>query len=162
MGKSKLLPGIILILCVFLLCCDRENPVSHSDCKNFNLKSTAESCDFGPDSSCICYDYNVQNKKLTLKHINAGFNCCPGEIYCDIEIKGDTIFLKESEEKAVCDCDCLYDVDIVVLDIERKGYVIDLDEPYCNDQERILFEIDLTQNETGVFCVERTLYPWGI
>jgi hypothetical protein len=162
MKNSIFLLGIGLLIGVFIFSCDRENPVSHSDCKNFNLKSTAESCDFGSDSSCVCYSYNIHDKKLILNHINAAFNCCPGKIYCDVQIKGDTISLKEKEEKAICDCDCLYDVDIIVPEIEKKRYVIDLHEPYCRDQERILFEIDLTQIETGVFCVERTLYPWSI
>jgi hypothetical protein len=160
--KIKALTGFSLFIAMFLFSCDRENPVSHSDCKNFNLKATTESCDYGSDSSCVCYNYSIQEKRLVLNHINAAFNCCPGEIYCDIEIKGDTIFLKEKEEKAACDCDCLYDIDIIVSDVERKRYVIDLYEPYCSGQESILFEIDLTQNETGVFCVERTLYPWGL
>jgi len=162
MKKNNLFLEIILIPCAFLICCDRENPVSHSECKSSNLKSIAGSCDYGSDSSCICWNYNIQNKKLTLKHVNAGFNCCPGEIYCDIDIDNDTIFLKESEEKAQCDCDCLYDVDIIVSEIEKHKYVINLNEPYSGDQEKIVFEIDLTSNETGVFCVERKSYPWGI
>jgi len=162
MKKSELLLGIGLIAGVFFTGCDREKPVSHSDCKNFNLKSATQYIDYGSDSSCVSYSYNFQDKKLILKHINAGFNCCPGEIYCDIDIKNDTIFLKESEQKADCDCDCLYDVDIKISDIAKQKYIISINEPYCNDQEKILFEIDLTRNETGVYCVERTQYPWGI
>jgi hypothetical protein len=158
----KGLTGFSLFIAVFLFSCDRENPVSHSDCKKFNLKSISESCDYGSDSSCICYDYNGQDKKLILKHVNAGFNCCPGEIFCDIETDNDTIFLEESEEKAECNCNCLYDVDITVSDIKSQKYVINLREPYSGDQQRIVFEIDLTSNETGVFCVEREQYPWGI
>lgn len=162
MKKIKLLIGISSFIGLFLFSCDRENPVSHSDCKSFSLKSTAGSCDYGSDSSCICWDYNNQEKKLIIKHVNAGFNCCPGKIFCDIEIDNGTIFLEESEEKAQCDCSCLYDVDITVSGIKRQKYVINLREPYIDDQERIVFEIDLTSNKTGVFCVERTLYPWGL
>jgi hypothetical protein len=95
-------------------------------------------------------------------HINAGFNCCPGEIYCDIDIRNDTIFLIESEEKAECDCNCLYDIDITIAEVEKQKYHISIDEPYHKGQEKILFEIDLIENETGIFCVQRTLYPWGI
>jgi hypothetical protein len=162
MKISEILPGICLLAGVFFLSCDKENPVSHSDCKNSNLKSIGQSCDYGPDSSCVSYIYNDQDKKLKLTHINAGFNCCPGEIYCHIEIKNDTVFLTESEEKADCDCDCLYDIDIHISEIVKQKYYISIIEPYRNNQEKILFEIDLTQNETGLFCVERTLYPWGI
>jgi hypothetical protein len=162
MKKIKVLTEFSICIAVILFSCDRENPVSHSDCKSFSLKSIAGSCEYGSDSSCICYDYNSQVKKLIIKHVNAGFNCCPGEIYCDIDIDNDTIFLKESEEKAECNCDCLYDVEIVVSDIEKHKYVINLNEPYSGDQERIVFDIDLTKNETGVFCMERKQYPWGI
>jgi hypothetical protein len=151
-----------LLLTGIILSCDKEKPVSHSDCKNFNLKSALQSGDYGSDSSCVSYDYNFQEKKLIIKHINAGFNCCPGEIYCDIDIKNDTIFLRESEEKAECNCNCLYDIDINISEVAKQKYYISFNEPYCNDQEKILFEIDLAQNETGVICVQRTLYPWGI
>jgi len=162
MKEIKILPEVSLLICLLLFSCDRENPVTHSDCKNSNLKAREGSCDFGSDSSCVCYNYNSQDRKLIIKHVNAGFNCCPGEIYCDIDIKKDTIFLEESEQKAQCKCDCLYDVDITVFDIKRQKYVISLREPYIGDQKRIVFEIDLTSNETGVFCVERTSYPWGL
>jgi hypothetical protein len=160
--KFKVLTAFSICIAVILFSCDRENPVSHSDCKNFNLKSNTGSCDYGSDSSCICYDYKSQDKTLIIKHVNAGFNCCPGKIYCDIDIYSDTIFLSEREEKAECDCNCLYDVDLTISKIEKQKYVISLYEPYCFDQYRILFEIDLNQNETGVFCVERTSYPWGL
>lgn len=162
MGKNTLLLGISLLVGVLITGCDREKPINHSNCKDFSLKSTAESGDYGSDTSCACYTYNFQEKKLILKHINAGFNCCPGEIYCDIDIENDTIFLTESEEKADCDCDCLYDIDIDISEVKKQKYYISIYEPYCKNQERIQFEIDLTLNETGVFCVRRTLYPWGI
>jgi hypothetical protein len=74
----------------------------------------------------------------------------------------DTIFLTESEEKAECDCNCLYDLDINIPEVEKQKYYISIHEPYRGNQVKIIFEIDLTQNETGVFCVERTLYPWGL
>jgi hypothetical protein len=162
MKKNIFLVGIILLVLAFFISCDKDNPISHSECKDFNLKSIVQSDSIGSDSSCVTYTYNFQNKKLILKHINAAFNCCPGEIYCDIDIVNDTIFLTESEEKANCDCNCLYDLDINISEVEKQKYYINIYEPYCSDQDKILFEIDLTQNDTGVFCVERTLYPWGI
>jgi hypothetical protein len=42
MGKGKFLPGIISLVVVFFLSCDKENPVSHSECKDFNLKLTIQ------------------------------------------------------------------------------------------------------------------------
>lgn len=162
MKRIKLLLGIGLLLGVLFISCKKENPISHSNCKNFNLKFTTESNNYGSDTTCVSYTYNLQDKEFIIKHINTGFNCCPGEIYCDIDIKNDTIFLTESEEKAECDCNCLYDIDINVSEVEKQKYHISIYEPYCKNQEKILFEIDLTQNETGVFCVQRTQYPWGI
>jgi len=162
MGKSELLVGISLLVAVFVISCDKENPVSHSECKDFGLKSIVQLSDFGSDSGCVRYTYFFQDRKLMLEHINAGFNCCPGEIYCDIQMDNDTIILTESEEKAECDCNCLYDLDINIPEVEKQKYYISIHEPYRGNQVKIIFEIDLTQNETGVFCVERTLYPWGL
>jgi hypothetical protein len=162
MKKYELLLGISFLVVVFLISCDKEKPINHSNCKSFSLKSTAQLSDYGSDTSCVSYTYNFQDKKLIIKHINAGFNCCPGEIYCEIDIKNDTIFLSESEEKAECDCNCLYDIEINISEVAKRKYYISITEPYYKNQEQILFEIDLTRNETGIFCIQRTIYPWGI
>lgn len=166
MKKIKLLLGISLLVGVFFLSCNKENIenpiINYSSCKDFNSKSNTQIDDYGSDTSCVSYSYNFQDKKLTLKHINAGFNCCPGNLFCEIDFLNDTIRIKEKEEKTDCYCNCLYDLDIYVSNIELGKYYIFIDEPYCGSQEKIIFEINLALNSTGKFLVRRTEYPWGI
>lgn len=169
MKKIKLL-GISLLFGMLLISCNKEKTentiigelVEHTDCKDYYSKSDYNISDYGSDTSCVYYSYDVQDKKLIFKHINAGFNCCPVNLFCEIDIINDTIKIKEKEEKAQCDCNCLYDLDINIFDIELKKYYISIDEPYLGNQEKILFEIDLALNREGEFLVTRTDYPWGI
>ncbi len=166
MKKIKILLGISLLVGMFLMSCEKESSnigglINHTDCKDFSLKNTHIN-DYGTDTSCVMYSYNSQDKKLNLKHINAGFNCCPDKLFCEIDILADTVRIEEREKDALCSCNCLFDLDIVVNNIELEKYYIIFDEPYCGDQDKIMFEIDLTKDITGKFCVHRTVYPWGI
>jgi len=112
--------------------------------------------------SCSEYLFDKENNKLTLKHINAGFNCCPDSLYCIVELKSDTILIQEFEKSAPCRCNCLYDLDIEIGSVDLKKYQIKFIEPYVADHNELLFEIDLTKNSTGSYCVTRKQYPWGV
>ena len=149
-------------------CHDEKAPVTsgitgsitdHSDCKLFkdaNLKFTE------PDTfSCINYSYDPANLKLSLQHINAGFNCCPEEIYCEIFTHNDTILIKELEKGQACNCLCLFDLDIEVNNVGQYKYVLKFIEPYADGLEELIFGIDLTSGIAGEFCVDRHSYPWG-
>jgi hypothetical protein len=99
---------------------------------------------------------------LTVKHINAGFNCCPDSLYCKVDLEGDTILIQELENSTLCHCNCLYDLVIEIKGIDLKKYHVKFIEPYVADQNKLLFEIDLTEDSTGSYCVTRQQYPWGI
>jgi hypothetical protein len=131
-----------------------------SDCKE--LKSIAIWEDTADTLSCIEYFYNAENKKLILKHVNAGFNCCPEKIYSDITFADDSIIIIESEKIPACDCNCLYDLEFEFTGISEKVYAVRLLEPYIRDEEEINVSIDLAENDTGSFCVIRKGYPWGL
>jgi hypothetical protein len=73
--------------------------IKHTSCKD-NFKSASE---ITPDS-LSCIDYYFDQNKLSLKHINAGFNCCPERLWCNISLKNDTIIVQEFEKSALCDC----------------------------------------------------------
>jgi len=160
---------MIVVAALFVLSCDKEtadqqNPdvsgqiVKHTSCKEM-LKSAAQ---FTPDSlSCINYSFDGENK-LTVKHINAGFNCCPESLWCNISLKNDTIIFHEFEKSASCKCNCLYDLDMEVTGISTKKYFLKFVEPYCGEQEKLFFEIDLSEETEGLVCVTRKQYPWGI
>ena len=134
--------------------------VYYSDCKTFEGMYRGP---VTPDTlSCIEYVYDEDNNLLKLNHINAGFNCCPGKITCTITIVGDTIVIKESEEASLCNCNCLFDVDMELKEVEKKSYFIKVIEPYCGDQEKLYFEVDFQNAQEGKYCANRKDYPWGM
>jgi hypothetical protein len=104
----------------------------------------------------------MTSKILIFKHINAGFNCCPEGFYCNVSLKNDTIVIEEFENSSLCDCNCLFDLDIEVKGVETKTYQIKFIEPYCGDQAKLEFPVNLAVLKDGIFCVTRTRYPWGI
>jgi hypothetical protein len=160
-----LLFGGLLLL---LISCHKHNePVNQtptieitamSDCKNYGMQKAL--IDTTADYDCIEYVYQPTGI-LTMHHINAGFNCCP-EIDTDIEVEGDVIMITEIETSGQCQCNCLFDLDLEVRDIAPGEYLIRVVEPYAiQSDEELSFTVDLADNPAGVFCVERTHYPWG-
>jgi len=135
--------------------------VSNSACK-YNTESSFQDQGTPDTLSCVEYSFDENENKLTLKHINAGFNCCFDSLYCEISQEGDTIQIQEIEKNPQCYCECLYDLNIEINGIERKKYQLDFIEPYRLKLEKLAFEIDLTESETGSFCVTRKRCPWGI
>lgn len=134
--------------------------ISNSECKGLKSIFLTSST---PDSiSSVEYNYHASNNKLMLKHINAGFNCCPGILTCDFRLNADTIIIQEYEEVAQCHCDCLYDLTIEIDGIETKKYQIKFIEPYATNLAPLIFELDLTSIISGSYSVVRKQYPWGI
>lgn len=172
MKASTNLILIFLVTALFIICCEKDNSskkeinfsgslTSYSSCKN-NFKSTLEVNETPDTLSCVEYVFDNENNKLTLKHINAGFNCCPDTITCDIKLNGDTIQIEEHEGAALCDCNCVYDLDLEIKGVEAKKYRVKMVEPYADDQAKLDFQIDLIQNASGSYCVTRKQYPWGV
>jgi hypothetical protein len=129
----------------------------YTDCgkkKNSNLSR----------SSCINYSYNESKKTLYIEHINAAFNCCPDSLSCYVTLNENFIVIYENEifdpSSAHCLCQCLYDLNIKLKGIEPQVYQIRIGEPYLGDQEELCFEIDLSLESNGSYCVSRSGYPW--
>lgn len=166
MKKAFTLILPVLILVLSLLQCENEELnisakiTNDPQCKSSKFAGITEDT---PDTlSCIGYSYKVQEKKLYLKHANAGFNCCPGKLSCTAEMKGDSIIIKESEESFLCNCDCLYDLEIEITGLATGQYVIKVIEPYSGIQQKIIFPVSFTEDTQSAFCVTRKLYPWGM
>ena len=124
------------------------------ECKIFGTRA-------GFDETCVIYDYDGQGL-LTLQHINAGFNCCPGDIIVDITINDNIIEIAEMESQSACDCTCLYDLNIEVHYLNPGDYTIQFDEPYLPPgDEPLVFVLDLNGPASGSFCLPRSGYPWG-
>jgi len=170
MNSNRIRFSILLFLGVFILGCEKEEKpplvisgelFSNTQCKDF-FKSSSEGYTTPDSLSCIEYSFNQADNALTLRHINAGFNCCPEELSCEIIAQGDTLIVEEYEKSALCNCNCLYDLEIVINGILESVYKIKMIEPYAHDQEELFFEIDLSKEASGSFCVVRKGYPWGI
>ncbi|OGU13040.1 MAG: hypothetical protein A2X61_03505 [Ignavibacteria bacterium GWB2_35_12] len=136
--------------------------VKYTDCKN-TFTGLAVSDTTPNNLDCIEYNFNNDDGILRLKHINAGFNCCPGKITADISISSDAIIINEKEQSALCDCDCLFDIDYEIKNLDSWAFKIVVVEPYRPTEEAVLeFNVGLKAQPSGKFCVERHNYPWNM
>lgn len=137
--------------------------VSYHGCKTFQEESGASSLVslfHDQNQDCIEYQY-YGDSVLEIRHINAGFNCCPGEIVARVDINDNMIVIKESETESQCLCLCLFDVNYRIEGLMPGKYTIKIIEPYTNDQEEKLeFTLDLSRATSGTYCVRRNHYPW--
>ena len=111
--------------------------------------------------SCIEYSYNKSLKILSVKHINAGFNCCPESLTCTVTYKNDSIIIQEFEKNMGCKCNCLYNLEMEVEGVEPGKYQLRMIEPYLGNQDKLDFDLDLLKQKEGSHCVDRNIYPWG-
>ncbi len=173
--KRRILPVLSLVLLLAFAACDEAGesttPVTTGDpagqltsateCKSF-MKSTLT----GPGSSsesAVLYDYDADTRILTLTHVNAGFNCCPGELSATVTVSEGTVTIAEREREAGCHCNCLFDLGIEVRNLPAGEWSIVFDEPYRHaDDAAISFTVDLRSEPSGEHSVPRRFYPWGI
>ena len=154
------------VVILFAACDEKESlPITFGltnspECKNID-KSAAfnEKAD---SLSCIEYTYNSESKTLILKHINAGYNCCPGKISFDATFSNDTLIIEESETSSLCNCNCLYDLEMEFKNFTDQNFQIKIIEPYLGNCEEINFRIDLKSDKNGEWCSVRKSYPWGM
>jgi len=136
---------------------------SFSNCKLLNkITGLSKIVETLPDTlTGIEYHYDGKSK-LTLTHINAGFNCCPGDLFTEIIEDNNEILIEECETSSMCDCNCLYDLTIEITDISPGNYSFTFIEPYLNeDNEIISFVLGLNDEDSGIITFFRKGYPWG-
>ncbi len=134
--------------------------VSRTDCKESKYLAAPGATAAGQD--CLEYEF-VGGDTLLLTHVNAAFNCCPGEIAADIRIQNDTITIVERESAPACHCLCLYDLEYRIEDLPAGTYTIQFVEPYTTEADKPLrATIDLSISPSGESCVERAAYPWNL
>jgi hypothetical protein len=163
----SILAGVTMLILVFSCSKETKNSkelilsgmmTSHSDCINSKSNAVFITAD---SLSCVEYSFDGLTNKLVLKHLNAGFNCYPDSMYCNVTMRNDTIFIQEFESQQLCSCECLYDLDIEIHGVVAKMYQIEFIEPYRGNQEQIRFLVDFSTQLEGTFCVTRNQYPWG-
>jgi hypothetical protein len=125
------------------------------------LKSANSVLEIPESQSCIEYAFDKDSRKLLLRHIHAGFNCCPESLWCTVVFRNDTIIIQEFEKNMGCKCNCLYDLDLEVEGVELGKYQLRIIEPYLNNQQPLVGLLDLQTIKQGSFCVSRSIYPWG-
>jgi len=112
---------------------------------------------------CISWEYDGSGK-LSLMHVNAGLNCCPGTIRAEIVIEGDSITITENEgeDSEPCRCLCLYDLGYEITGIEDGTYTLRFVEEYLQPGDGALeVTVDLAAEPEGSLCLPRSSYPWG-
>jgi hypothetical protein len=132
-------------------------------CKEFlaNASGPLDKYVYGQYEECLEYQYNGRDT-LALRHINAGFNCCPGEITADIKFSGNAITINEMEAEQACDCLCLFDLDYEIINLAPGEYTIRIIEPYIDENDQVLeCTLQLLSETSGNYCLQRTDYPWG-
>jgi hypothetical protein len=68
------------------------------------------------EQDCLEYDYDGVGT-VALRHVNAGLNCCPGQIEVQITVEGGLIALDETGIPGECSCLCLFDIDLEIRDL---------------------------------------------
>jgi hypothetical protein len=128
-------------------------------CKTFEAKSPDET-----QAALDCIDWSYDGAgTLTITHINAALNCCPGTITADIEIAGTDILISEREgdDAEWCHCLCLYDLTYEFSNIQPDVYTVRFEELYLPEGAEILrTTIDLSTETSGFDCLHRSSYPW--
>jgi len=151
-----------------LPCCSptAKNPegqlLRFSGCKNFSLNGSLVKENISSAAEeCAEYFYDGHGN-LKLKHINAAFNCCPGTISADIIVEPGEILIKEKESEAICDCNCLFDIDYEIIHLKPGVYRISIKNLYQPpDEPPLEFVVSLKEPTSGTFCVPRKKYPWS-
>jgi len=123
--KAKIIYPIFLLLIVALTSCKKEFPndplsikdLSVSDCKTKGGSSK------GIDPEYITLK-TVDDYYLLVNHINAMFNCEPGQITVTIEISSNEISMEEDESSSLADCICPYDIDYKLGPLQYGTYIL--------------------------------------
>jgi hypothetical protein len=149
---------IISSLFIIFNCVEEEEsgPViaeltGYGSCKDFGTREGEDSTSM----ECVEYEYDEANA-LYLKHINAGFNCAPGEIWAEFNIEDNLIEITENQLQSVADCNCLYDLEYELKNIKPGSYIINFSGPLAT----LVFIVNLKSHSGGSYCVERSEYPW--
>jgi len=137
--------------------------VGSAGCKEYSAVGTEQekTSSATPTQDCLQWNYDGSSV-LTLTHIDAGFNCCPGDISATVQISGNNITITEAETQQGCHCLCLFDVYYRIENLSPGTYTITLTGLYLEDDQFIQLQIDLSEEPAGTECFDRGYYPWGV
>ncbi len=129
-----------------------------SECLDFSQRTVP---DFYSDQTAVLWEWDGKGK-LSLRHANAGINCCPN-LSAEISVIDGVITVKEYDQ-GMCYCLCLANLDYEIVNLLPGKYEIKIDEVYSNEGDDLLeFNVTLRWTaDSGVFVVDRLHYPWII
>ena len=125
--------------------------ISHTGCKKLKSSNLVT-------QDCVNYEvYN--NNYLKINRTNVAFNCCIDSVIVEIiENQNYYITIKETENAAPCNCNCLYDLEYIIGRLNYGIYTINIIEQYA---DTMTFTIDFNSSTIGEYCEDRTGYPWN-
>lgn len=143
--KYRYLFGIGFIL--LLTCCEKETSrkvpsvgkITYGDCKPVTKKSG--------ESEYLEYK-TVDTDYLQINHINAWFNCEPGEIFVTAELINGAIVIDAYEDPALANCICPYDLSYRIGPLKYGRYIIRI------LRGDIKFSINFKSSTNGFFIIE--------
>jgi hypothetical protein len=94
----------------------RVRDVATSGCKSSNYTRSEY-----PE----CFEFKaLDGGYLSVNHVNALFNCVPGELKMEATIDGNVIKILETEEKSLANCVCPYDLYCEVGPLSNGDYEV--------------------------------------
>lgn len=130
--------------------CNDSDPDDRPVCKTPDTDTRKDT------SGKECIEYSYKNQTLRINHINAAYNCCPDDIIAQIKIHATLLEIAEDDVLTTpCKCLCLYDVPHKITPLPPAVYTIAI-----SGDNNISTEADLINNPEGIYCEERTGYPW--
>jgi hypothetical protein len=141
----RYLLGIVFIL--LLTCCEKETSrkvpsvgkITYGDCKPETKKSG--------ESEYLEYK-TVDTDYLQINHINAWFNCEPGQLFVSAELINDIIAVDEYEESHFANCICPYDLSYRIGPLNYGRYIFRI------ERGEIEFSINFNSLTNGIFIIE--------
>jgi len=123
--KNKIICSLVLIIIAGMTSCKKEfpddplaiNDIIISDCKT--LGESSNEIDSGYITLKTIDDYF-----LLVNHINAMFNCEPGQISVTIYVSLNEISMDENESSSLANCICPYDIDFKLGPLQYGNYIL--------------------------------------
>jgi len=123
--KNKVIYPIFFLLFLSFTSCNKEFPkdplsikdLSVSDCKTKGVSFG------GIDPEYITLK-TVDDYYLLVNHINAMFNCQPGQITVAVSFSSNEITMDENESSSLADCICPYDIDFKIGPLQYGTYIL--------------------------------------
>ncbi len=108
--KSRTLFIMLLTLLLGVVGCNKQEngQVPETGVKDFTSSICKGTLRAEPEESGTFQA--VEDGYLLMKHLNAVFNCCPGQLFVTVTMVGNEITINEDETEQGCKCVCPYDL----------------------------------------------------